>query len=83
MFYTNAKHSVDGCKHNEHITLHLYFSEYLMEEVYRMTYNSLYLFQKTLAETGQTVLAKAVPVEVRELPLVEQNEERVQVYNIL
>ena len=54
-----------------------------MEELYRMTYNSLYLFKKTLAETGQTVLAKAVPVEVRELPLVEQNEERVQVYNIL
>ena len=49
------------------------FAAYLMEQVYRMTYHSAFLFQKTLAETGQTLLAEAVPVKVRKMPLVEEN----------
>ena len=51
-----------------------------------MTYNSAFLFRKTLMETGQTVLAKAVPVKIVELPLVEQiacpENRRIQVYGI-
>ena len=39
------------------------FAAYLMEDVYKMTYSDLYLFQKTLQETGQPVLADNVPVE--------------------
>ena len=51
----------------------LYVVEYLMEQVYRMTYNSAFLFQKTLSETGQTVLAEAVPVKLRNIPIVEHS----------
>ena len=42
-----------------------------MEDVFRMTYDELYLFQKTLLETGQIVLAKTIPVEVERLDNLE------------
>ena len=61
----------------------LFVAENLMEQVYRMTYNCAFLFKKTLAETGQTVLAEYVPVKVRELPLVEESyqpDNRLLVY---
>ena len=48
-----------------------------------MTYHAAFLFQKTLMETGQTALAKSVPVETRPLSVVEQvphGSEAVQVY---
>ena len=41
-------------------------SDLLMEKVYRMTYDNLFYFKKTLIETGQTVLANAVPVETED-----------------
>ena len=34
--------------------------------IYRTTYKNLYLFKKTLVETGQSVLAAAVPVKLEE-----------------
>ena len=40
-------------------------ADQLMEGViFRSTYKQLYLFQKTLEETGQLVMAKTVPVEL-------------------
>ena len=37
----------------------------LMERViYKTTYRNLYLFKKTLLETGQLVMAETVPVKV-------------------
>ena len=38
-----------------------------MEDVSRMTHNDLFLFKKTLEETGQIALANSVPVDI--LPL--------------
>ena len=37
--------------------------EFLVEDVFKMTYGELFLFQKTLMETGQTVLAETIPVK--------------------
>ena len=34
--------------------------------IYRSTYRQLYLFQKTLEETGQSVMAASVPVTLQE-----------------
>ena len=40
-------------------------AEQLMERViYRTTYKNLYLFKKTLLETGQFVMAETVPVKL-------------------
>ena len=33
--------------------------------IYRCTYRHLYLFQKTLQETGQSVMAATVPVKLQ------------------
>ena len=41
--------------------------------IYRTTYKNLYLFKKTLVETGQSVLAAAVPVELEERNTASQN----------
>ena len=39
----------------------------LMEHIiYRTTYKNLYLFKKTLLETGQVVMAATVPVKLEE-----------------
>ena len=37
-----------------------------MESVGRLTYKQLYLFKKTLIETGQSTMADNVPVKVVE-----------------
>ena len=49
----------------------------LMEEVARMTYTELFHLKKSLLETGQTVLAKTVPVKT-EPPLEESTDELYQ-----
>ena len=42
-------------------------ADQLMENViYRTTYKNLYLFKKTLLETGQLVMAATVPVRLKE-----------------
>ena len=44
----------------------LIFADQLMKSViYRCTYRHLYLFQKTLEETGQSVMAATVPVTLQ------------------
>ena len=40
--------------------------------IYRSTYKKLYLFQKTLQETGQSVMAATVPVELERKTVVSQ-----------
>ena len=49
-------------------------AEELMEKViYRTTYKNLYLFKKTLLETGQLVMAATVPVKLEEMNAVSRD----------
>ena len=43
----------------------------ITEAMFRMTFGELYMFQKSLAETGHTELAEALPVQT--VSLVSQD----------
>ena len=56
---------------------------HLMESVHRLTYKQLYLFKKTLIETGQLTMANTVPVKLVEdkQPAIPQIPEEQPVPN--
>ena len=57
------------------------FADQLMERViYRSTYKQLYLFQKTLRETNQFVMAATVPVKIEKRNAASPTET-VEEYN--
>ena len=49
--------------------------------IYRSTYRQLYLFQKTLEETGQSVMAASVPVilQKKKAPCQESSDSATAV----
>ena len=57
----------------ENLSLFTAADELMEKAIHRTTYKNLYLFKKTLEETGQSVLAATVPVQLGERNAASQD----------